>query len=58
MALGWSSIIATVVLIGGIITLILGVIGEYVGRIYLSLNRNPQYIIRDIIVSGEDGKEE
>ena len=58
VALGWSSIIATVVLIGGIITLILGVIGEYVGRIYLSLNRNPQYTIRDIIVSGEDRKEE
>lgn len=49
IALGWTSMIATQLLIGGVIMLILGVIGEYIGRIYLSLNQNPQYVIRTVI---------
>ena len=48
MALGWTSITASILLIGGIIMFMLGVIGEYIGRIYLSLNHNPQYVIREI----------
>lgn len=50
--LGWTSLIATNIIIGGLILTVLGVIGEYIGRIYLSLNQEPQYIIRTI----EDGK--
>ena len=49
IALGWTSMIATQILIGGMIMLMLGVIGEYIGRIYLSLNQNPQYVIRTVI---------
>ena len=49
IALGWTSLIATNILIGGLILLVLGMIGEYIGRIYLSLNQEPQYIIRTII---------
>ena len=49
MALGWTSLIASVLLIGGMIMFMLGVIGEYIGRIYLSLNQKPQYVIRTII---------
>lgn len=29
--------------------LMLGLIGEYVGRIYISLNNSPQYVIREVI---------
>lgn len=49
IALGWTSLIATNILVGGLILLVLGVIGEYIGRIYISLNQSPQYVIRTII---------
>ena len=29
--------------------LMLGLIGEYIGRMYLSMNASPQYVIRDVI---------
>ena len=47
--LGWTSLIATNILIGGLILMVLGVTGEYIGRIYLSLNQEHQYIIRTVI---------
>ena len=46
---GWTSLIATNILIGGLIMIMLGVIGEYIGRIYLSLNKEPQYVVRQVI---------
>jgi undecaprenyl-phosphate 4-deoxy-4-formamido-L-arabinose transferase len=48
-SMGWTSIIATNILIGGLIMLMLGMIGEYIGRIYLSLNKEPQYVVRRVI---------
>lgn len=42
---GWASLIATILLIGGIQTLCIGMIGEYLGRTYLKLNRKPQFVI-------------
>ena len=49
MAVGWTSLIATNILIGGLIMMMLGVIGEYIGRIYLGLNQEPQYVVRQVI---------
>ncbi len=46
---GYSSIIAILLFIGGVLMLMLGLLGEYIGRIYISLNRAPQYVIRDSI---------
>ena len=45
---GWSSIISVVMIIGGIIMLMLGLIGEYIGRIYICINNSPQYVIKEI----------
>lgn len=42
---GWSSLIATVLFIGGVQTFCIGMIGEYLGRTYLKLNRKPQFVI-------------
>lgn len=42
---GWASLIATILFIGGIQTLCIGMIGEYIGRTYLKLNRKPQFIV-------------
>lgn len=47
--MGYSSLMAAMLLIGGIIMLILGLIGEYIGRIYICLNNSPQYVIREKI---------
>lgn len=46
---GWSSIMAVLLFIGGMIMLILGLIGEYIGRIYICINNSPQYVIRQTI---------
>ncbi len=45
--IGWSSTTALLSTLGGIILIVLGMVGEYVGRIYISINNNPQYVIRE-----------
>lgn len=47
--LGFSSTMAAIVFFGGMIMIMLGLIGEYVGRIYISINNSPQYVIREEI---------
>ena len=42
---GWSSLIATILLIGGVQTLSIGMLGEYLGRTYLKLNHKPQFVV-------------
>ena len=51
---GWSSVMVVVLFVGAVITFILGLIGEYIGRIYISINNNPQYVIRKVIKSEEN----
>lgn len=46
---GYSSLIAVILITSGIMMLILGLIGEYIGRIYICLNVAPQYVIKDTI---------
>lgn len=47
--LGFSSVMAAIVFIGGMLMIMLGFIGEYIGRIYISINNSPQYVVREII---------
>lgn len=54
IVLGYSSILTSIMFIGGIIMLMLGMIGEYIGRIYICINNSPQYVIKDIIESNPD----
>lgn len=42
---GFSSLMSAVLFIGGTIMLILGLVGEYIGRIYICINRSPQYVV-------------
>lgn len=44
---GWSSTIAIILILGGMVLFVLGMIGEYVGRIYICINNAPQYVIKD-----------
>ncbi len=45
--MGFSSLMAAVVFIGGMLMIMLGLIGEYIGRIYISINNSPQYVVRE-----------
>ena len=49
IAAGWTSIMSINLLLSGIMMLMLGLIGEYIGRLYICINRTPQYVIRDIV---------
>lgn len=46
---GYASTIIAVLILGGVQLLALGVIGEYVGRLHLNVNRKPQYVVRQYI---------
>ncbi|MBV9825908.1 MAG: glycosyltransferase family 2 protein [Alphaproteobacteria bacterium] len=46
---GWASLMAAVMLLSGVQLLILGLVGEYLGRLYLTTNRKPQSIVRSVI---------
>lgn len=51
--IGWASVICSVWAIGGLILLSLGIIGEYIGKIYLEAKGRPRFIIREVL----DGEE-
>lgn len=47
--IGYSSILSIILFSSGLIMLMLGIVGEYLGRIYICLNQAPQYVIRNMI---------
>jgi len=55
---GWASTIAAILLTQGIVLMILGLMGEYIGRIYSEIQNRPNYIIQEIIDSSEHHNEE
>jgi undecaprenyl-phosphate 4-deoxy-4-formamido-L-arabinose transferase len=46
---GWASISVAVMLLSGVQLMMLGLIGEYLGRLYLTANRKPQSVVKDVI---------
>ena len=48
IVIGYTSLMVTIFFIGGVILLALGMIGEYIGRIYISQNQAPQYVIKEL----------
>lgn len=55
---GFSALMSVLVFVGGMIMLMLGLIGEYVGRIYICMNNSPQYVIREMIGNEYEEKKE
>lgn len=52
--LGYSSLLAVILFSSGLIMVMLGLIGEYLGRIYICINDSPQYVIRNTINIDKD----
>lgn len=58
MPIGWSSLIVTILIIGGMQLVALGMLGEYLGRVLLTLNSRPQFVIGDTVgLPDHDGGE-
>lgn len=53
ISVGWTSIVCLMLIIGGMLMVMLGLIGEYIGRIYICINNAPQYVIRETVNLGE-----
>ena len=45
--MGYASMMAALLLFSGIIMMLLGLLGEYIGRMYICINNAPQYAIRE-----------
>lgn len=54
---GWASLMSATVFLGGMIMVMLGLVGEYIGRIYISQNNAPQYVVRGTINIEKDEKD-
>ena len=46
---GWASVIVIVLFLGGIQLLVLGIVGEYLGRIFDEVKRRPHYVVQDAV---------
>lgn len=52
--LGWASLITIVLFLGGTQLVTIGIIGEYIGRLFLHHSRQPQFIVREVIGQVEE----
>jgi len=51
--MGWTTTTILILIIGGLNLLLLGLVGEYVGRVFMCVNATPQYVEREYIPAGE-----
>ena len=56
--MGYPALMTAVLFIGGMILVVLGLIGEYVGRMYICMNHSPQFVVRDILPAGESNQKQ
>ena len=55
-AVGWYSLIVSIFFLSGLIMIFLGLIGEYLGRMFQGMTNNPQYVVRDFYTGTPEGK--
>jgi len=58
VTIGWTSLIAVTFMLGGIVILVLGVVGVYVGNIFMQTKQRPLYVIRQIVKTSEETSHE
>jgi dolichol-phosphate mannosyltransferase len=49
---GWASVMAVSLFFNGVVLMMLGIIGEYIGRIYDEAKGRPLYVVREVVTSG------
>ena len=49
---GWASLMVAVLVLAGVQLVVVGLIGEYLGRMFLAVNRKPQYLVREVFRRG------
>ena len=49
---GWASVLMPVVLFSGVQLVMLGLLGEYLGRLFLTENQTPQFVVREVVEAG------
>jgi undecaprenyl-phosphate 4-deoxy-4-formamido-L-arabinose transferase len=54
---GWASLMVAVLVLAGVQLIVVGLIGEYLGRMFLAVNRKPQYLVRAVFTRGANGLE-
>ncbi|MEI6201065.1 MAG: hypothetical protein WCP68_03885, partial [Enhydrobacter sp.] len=54
---GWASLMVAVLVLAGVQLVVVGLIGEYLGRMFLAVNRKPQYLVREVFTRGASGLE-
>ena len=57
-AYGWGWVMATVLVFSGTQLVMLGLIGEYLGRMFLTVNQRPQAVVREIVSNVADKRDE
>lgn len=55
--LGWSSLMVSVWALGGLQLFAIGIIGEYIGKVYLETKGRPRFALQDILDDIEEGEE-
>lgn len=51
---GWASLMVAVLVLAGVQLIVVGLIGEYLGRMFLASNRKPQYLVREVFTRGSE----
>lgn len=51
---GWTSIMVSIWVLGGLQIFAIGIIGEYIGKTYLETKKRPKYIIESVILDDKD----
>lgn len=54
VVVGFSALMSSIMFIGGMILFMLGLLGEYIGRMYIGMNNAPQYVVREVTESKKD----
>jgi glycosyltransferase involved in cell wall biosynthesis len=52
---GWASLMVAVLVLAGVQLIVVGLIGEYLGRMFLAVNRKPQYLVREVFTRDAGG---